>query len=134
MDIDKKLNFKPGNDTWVDSVSPAGVGGVFFEDDGAVAYFYARENTTGPICDALVIYNVAQVSDREEPSTLELGWSSSGLQAALAINGHIHAAFDFERKSGCCRTGSGAGSGDWSADGHAWNDDCLGFFRGQDPG
>jgi hypothetical protein len=90
--------FRPGTDTWVASDSPTSSFSGVFEDDGQTAYFYAydRANADQPILDAVRIYNVANVSDRDRDSEVEIVWSTDGLKAALLINCYLHAVINFE--------------------------------------
>ncbi|QQS10326.1 MAG: DUF2251 domain-containing protein [Phycisphaerales bacterium] len=96
-------------DAWFASVSPKGDWAVVFEDDGETAYLYATrvkaDGSLGGILDALHIYNVAQVTDKEKPSRLVLGWSRSGEAAVCLINGYPHAIYDMGSKRATNRTG-----------------------------
>lgn len=78
-----------------------------FEDDGDTGYFYALDTSRSgnPIVDALHIYNVQSVADRDKPSQLHIVWSADGLKAALFLNSYPHAVYSFEDGRGCCRTG-----------------------------
>lgn len=104
---------------------------VVFEDDEETGYFYALDTTDSenPIQDALHIYNVDEVSDREKPSTLKVGWSADHRKVVLLINDQPHAIFDFAGKQGYCRTAfpPPVGNG-WSEQGHGWSDDALKLF------
>jgi len=117
----------------VDADSPIGRYATVFEDDGETGYFYAVDTDVeddNPVQDALQIYEVAQVSDADLPSTLEIGWSADGLKAVLLINDEPHAAFDFTRRQGWCRLGLPVPpAGGWSAAGHAWRDDVEALFE-----
>ena len=75
--IDQVIEGTPGDDLLVGSTAEDGRAAVVFEDDGETGYFYACETVSGPILDALHIYNVKAVSDRDVPSEFKLGWSSS---------------------------------------------------------
>ena len=78
-----------------------------FEDDGQTGYFYAldTEKPDNPIIDALHIYNVQSVTDKDKRSELHIIWSGDGMKAALFINSYPHAIFNFADGVGCCRTG-----------------------------
>lgn len=78
---------------------------VVFEDDGETGYLYGADptNTEQPILDALHIYNVKDVVDRETASVVEILWSEDGLKACLVIDQYPHAVFDFEARRACCR-------------------------------
>ena len=79
---------------------------VIFEDDGQTGYFYAVDREDGMrILDALHIYNVQSVTDRDLPSTLKILWTEDLNQAFVTINDYFHAVFDFEKKAGYCRNG-----------------------------
>ena len=120
---------KPGDEVIVASQSEDGQAAVVFEDDGETAYFYACEAVNGPILDALHIYDVAAVKDRDRPSEFKIGWTPSGRRAILMINGHPHAVFDFDAKRGWCRSGFPPSNERWSLDGHDWDESCLTRFR-----
>ncbi|MDD1015896.1 DUF2251 domain-containing protein [Pseudomonas rubra] len=104
---------------------------VVFEDDEETGYFYALDTSAdeNPIQDALHIYNVDEISDREKPSTVKIGWSMDHSKAVLLINDHPHAVFDFTGKQGYCHSGfpPSVGKG-WSPQGHEWKDDVLKLF------
>jgi hypothetical protein len=123
--------FTVGDPVTVEGGSPSQPFGVFFEDDGATGYLYGVDiNKEGnPIVDALHIYNVENVVDRERPSLLRLVWSNDGLKAAMFLNDYLHAVFDFEAKRGYCRTGFPPPIGNWSSQGHEWSDEVQELFR-----
>ncbi|MCC7503553.1 MAG: DUF2251 domain-containing protein [Flavobacteriales bacterium] len=102
-----------------------------FEDDGETGYFYALDRALDPepVIDALHIYNVVDVSDRNVPSHFQLVWSGDGLKVALFINRYPHAAFDFIKKRGYCRTGFPPPHASFSSEGHDWDDSVLSFFK-----
>jgi hypothetical protein len=125
---------KVGRAVVVDADSPDGRYAVVFEDDGANASFYAVDTDVedaNPVQDALLVYVVADVTDAERASTLEIGWSADGLKALLLINDAPHAAFDFARKQGWCLLGlpEAAIAKGWSTAGHAWSDDVEALFE-----
>ena len=70
------------------------------------------------------MYDVAQVTDREEPSVVSVGWSVDNLKVVLLINSSPHAIFDFERKQGFCRSGfpPPLSNTECSAQGHGWEE------------
>jgi hypothetical protein len=115
----------------VEGPSPSAPFGVVFEDDGTTGYLYglalAREGS--PIVDAMHIYNVAQVTDRDKPSIVQLFWSRDGLKAALMINKYPHAIFDFEARRGYCRTGFPPPDRTWTEFDHSWDDKAVELFR-----
>jgi hypothetical protein len=62
---------------------------VVFEDNGEIGYFYAcavGKRGASNILDAVHIYNVKDVIDKDKPSEIKIGWSPNGLQAILLIN------------------------------------------------
>jgi hypothetical protein len=79
---------------------------AFFEDEGETGYFYAVDllRPADRIVDAVHIYNVVSVKDRDRPSQVRIVWSQDGMKCALLINDYPHAAFDFSAKRGYCRT------------------------------
>src|SRR5215831_1617411 len=93
--------FQPGVETWYPSDSPSSKFSAIFEDDGDTGYLYAYDRALpeASILDAVHIYNVKSVVDRERPSVVEITWSADGLKAALLINDHPHAVINF---SECC--------------------------------
>ena len=130
--VTAEQEFAIGKATVVEGRAPEGPFVAVFEDDQETAYFYALD-TSAPgnsIRDALHIYNVANVTDREKLSTVKIGWSKDSQKAVLLINGHPHAIFDFEAKRGYCRTGfpSPSESGAWSPQGHEWNEQAIQLF------
>ena len=57
------------------------------------------------ILDALHIYNVVDVIDREKNSKLKILWTEDLHMAFLSINGYYQAVFDFQKRAGYIRTG-----------------------------
>ena len=126
-------SFLPGDETWYASDAPAGSHSVVFEDDGDTGYFYAveRRGAEMKILDAVQIYAVRNVVDREIPSELEVVWSDGGQHAALYVNAYPHAVFDFQARRGYCRTGfPPPPDTGWSREGHGWDEDALKPFGG----
>lgn len=117
-------HFKPG-DIFMESFSPIGSYYMVFEDEGETSYLYAcnHELEEQPIIDALHIYNIENIMDKDLPSHFRIVWSSDGLKAALIINDHFHAVFNFERMEGYCRTNYP--SSDYRCE---WSDHCLEWF------
>ena len=116
----------------VDADSPAGRYATVFEDDGGTGCFYAVDTDVedgNPVQDALLVYVAADVTDAQLASTLEIGWSDDGLKALLLINDEPHAAFDFERRQGWCRSGEPAAGGTgWPAASRQWSEDVEVLF------
>lgn len=127
--------FKPGEDVYVASDSPVNPHSVSFEDNGETGYFYALDlnRSNNMIVDALHIYNVADVTDRDRSSTLSMKWSFDGLKCALLINGYPHAVFDFSIRRGFCRTNfpnfSTPSEDCWTYADHTWSDDAIAWLE-----
>jgi hypothetical protein len=123
--------FTPGDSTFFASDSPTHPHSASFEDDGETGYFYALDlnRSENMILDALHIYNVANVSDRDRVSSLSIVWSADGIKCALLINGYPHATFDFGGKRGRCRTNSpslpNAAPDCWDSSDHQWSDEAI---------
>lgn len=91
-------------DTFLDSTAAAGKVGVIFEDDGTTGYFYAiRPGAEIELLDALHVYDVATITDRQIPVTVQVFWDETWTAAVLLINGYGHALYDFQRAAGFCR-------------------------------
>ena len=112
-----------GTEFWFAWDAPAGPYSVVFEDDQQTGYLYAYDRSLDeqPILDAVHIYNVDAVVDRDIPSSVDVIWSRNGTCAALYLNHWPHAVFDFEGRIGFCRTnfpelGKGWDRGHWSED------------------
>ena len=117
-----------GNEIVLPSDSPAAKYGVVFDDDGTVGYLYAIEfkGEHYGIVDAMHIYNVSSVVDRDRPSTIQIVWSDDGLKAALLINDYPHAVFDFVNHNGFCRSNFPSPGPSWTR--HEWSDEALEDF------
>ncbi|HEX7817664.1 DUF2251 domain-containing protein [Dyella sp.] len=126
--VEQPLNV--GNEQFIESPAPGGRYAVVFEDDGDTGYFYALDLSKGeqPIADALHIYNVVNIADRDQLSTVSIGWSADGTKSVLLINGHPHAVVDFSGKRGYCRTGFPPPSTESGWNGHDWSDSAIELF------
>jgi hypothetical protein len=126
--IEEPLNV--GEETFIDSVSPNGHWGVFFEDDGTTGYFYGldMERSEQRILDALHIYNVDNVVDADKPSRVQIAWTADGLTSALYINRYVHAIFAFGERRAVCRTGFPPATGEFT-DSHDWDERLLELLR-----
>jgi hypothetical protein len=114
MILDLEETFIVGEDTFFDSISRSSSYGVVFEDDLTTGYFYAIEKSKKiKILDALHIYNVADVTDKENPGKIQIFWTDDGQFALLLINNYYHAIFDFINKAGYCRNGFPESNGKW---------------------
>jgi hypothetical protein len=104
MELGVEEKFTVGTPTLLDSTAAAGSIGVMFEDDGTTGYLYAvRPGRELELLDALHIYDVADVADRQVPVQAQLFWTVEETAAALVINGHCHALYDFKWQAGFCR-------------------------------
>jgi len=123
--------FKPGDRVNFASDSPTHPYSAFFEDDGETGYFYAMDvdRSENMILDAVLIYNVANVSDRHRTSCLSIVWSDDGLKCALLINDYAHAAFDFATRRGYSRTNfpnfPTTTQGCWPGSDHNWSAEAV---------
>ena len=114
--------------------SPNGLYSAFFEDEGETGYFYAVDlsRSADPIVDAVHIYNVANVVDRDRPSQVKIVWSDDGMKCALLINEYVHAAFDFSLRRGYCRTNfpnfENPEDSGWIKADHAWSDNAVSWL------
>jgi len=114
MILDLEETFIVGEDTFFDNRSPTSSFGVTFEDDLTTGYFYAINTKPAiKILDALHIYNVEDVVDKDKPCHIQIVWSENGDLAALLINKYCHAIFDFKNKAGYCRNAFPPSNGKW---------------------
>ena len=123
--------FLPGDETWFASDSPTSNFSAVFEDNGETGYFYAceRSGEQTSLLDAVHIYNVRNVVDREIESRGEILWSSDGLKAALLLNGHPHAVIDFSGQRAYCRSNFPPPGGAWRAqEREPWDDSLMRWF------
>jgi hypothetical protein len=105
-----------GQETVIDSCPDMTDNAVIFEDDGITGYFYAIERPeTGEmkILDAVHIYNVDNVTDKDRPSEVKIYWTKDLNKSGLFINDYCHAIIDFKNKNGLCRTGFPPPSQTW---------------------
>ncbi len=110
--------------------SPDGRYSVVFEDDGDTGFLYALDyskSEKNPIQEAMSIYDVKSVTDREKPSEVVLVWTSDSRQAALFINSYPHAVFDFGTKRGYSRRNFPK-PGKWGTD-FKWDDSVVDAFK-----
>lgn len=111
--IYEELIFTVGQDTFIDSTADNNYA-VVFEDNEETGYFYAIDrNSDLGILDALHIYNVENVIDKERLSTAKILWTEDLNKAVLSINNYYHAVFDFQKKAGYCRTGFPKSNNNW---------------------
>ncbi len=103
---------------------------VIFEDDGRTGYLYAMDQTAvgdQKIQEAMLIYDVATITDRDRPNELILAWTPDSALAVLLINSYPHAVYDFERKRGYCRKNFPT-PGKWGQD-FRWDESVLDAFQ-----
>ncbi len=132
----QSLSFAPGRAFLsVDSTTVPWT--VVFEDEGIAGYLYAcdrsRETHEESILDAMLIYNVSSLQDRERQRLASVEWSRDGLRAVLYLDGTAQALFDFEMHTGYCRTNFPnfleQGGETWRKSTHAWSDEALQRFE-----
>ena len=127
--------FQPGDCVLLLCDAPGGSVSASFEDDGETGYFYAIDltRTDNMILDAVHVYNVTNVSDRDRPLTVSIEWSEDGFKCALLINGYPHAAFDFSAQRGFCRTNfpnfPSQSPGCWLSSDHSWSEDAVAWLK-----
>ena len=129
--IEAEETIRVGEEITISSGSPTTEFAVVFEDDGETGYFYGLDTShESPILDALHIYNVSNVIDRDRPSRVQILWAEDGLKAGLWINDYAHAVFDFAAKRSYCRTNfpNVHGSKEWSSFNKQWSDAALELF------
>lgn len=117
---------RAGELTFIASDSPTSEFSVLFEDDGESGYFYALDSANeNRIVDAMLIYNVDAVVDRDQENELRIEWSMDGMRSVLRVNGIPHAVFDFAAKRGYCRSNypnfDNPVDG-WRSHSHAWDE------------
>lgn len=97
--------FLVGEKIVIEGPAPSGDYSAVFEDDGETGYFYALDTSVEdkPIQDAVHIYSVLGVTDRERPNTATILWSADNNKVALLLNRYPHAVFDFTTRNGYCR-------------------------------
>ena len=100
-----KQTITVGDPVVIEADTPDDLRGVVFEDDGETGYFYARDYSVPDqlFVDALHIYSVEGVNDKDIPSEIHIMWTSDHMKAVLIINRYPHAVFDFVKKCGYSR-------------------------------
>jgi hypothetical protein len=81
---------------------------VVFEGDGETGCFYGLDVSRpadNPIVDALHLYNVSAVADRENAYSIEIRWAEDRNRAGLFIADRCQAVFDFDEKIAVGRSG-----------------------------
>jgi hypothetical protein len=120
-----------GEEVTIFGESPQGRFATVFEDNTETGYFYAldADKADNQICDAVQIYIVKNIIDKNIPSKVEIVWSKDGLKSALFINEYPHAVFDFEQKRGYCRRNFPPSDKEWTRFEHEWTDEALNLFK-----
>jgi hypothetical protein len=110
--------------------SPKGNISAVFEDDGDAGFFYALDysDKSQPIQEAMHIYNVKAVTDKNKPSVVRIVWSADGTKAGLWINDYPHAVFDFAARQGYCRSNFPSPA-KWKNHDFLWSDNVLKYFQ-----
>ena len=118
MILSELVNFSIGKDNWIENFSRSKLSenAVVFEDDSNTGYFYAWSIKLNKISDALHIYNVEDVIDKEKPCSIGFVWSDDEQVVALYINNYCHALFDFSNNAGYCRNGFPEANKSWTKD------------------
>jgi hypothetical protein len=119
--------FFPGKKAWYASDSPTAQFTAIFEDEGDTGYFYAYDRAGGVrVLDAMHIYNVTSVVDKDRESVAEIVWSLDGLKAILLINDYPHAIIDFSERRSYCRTAFPSPPSNWYRG--EWSEELLKLF------
>ena len=118
-----------GKPTIVEAYADRSPFAAVFEDDGESAYFYGLDTRLGaqPVLDAVHVYNVGALRDRQALNDVEIRWSKDQHRVALLLNGQPHAAFDFAKHRAYCRSNFPPSSS-WSEGGHAWEEGAVDFL------
>ena len=127
------MKHRVGRDAVLSADAPSGRFSAVFEDDGETAYFYgldpdAKEAASrSPIVDALHIYDVDAMLQREDPYSVEIRWAEGRNRVGLFIDGECHAVFDFDEKRAVCQSGFPPASGAFTSS-HEWDDELTAGF------
>ena len=122
--------FRVGVPRTITATAPSGPFGVVFEDDGATGYVYGiqrRRFRGSVVLDALHLYNVEAVKDRDEMHELQVRWSPDGTRAAILLNGHPHAAFAFAEQRAAC-INAFPPPAPWCRSSHEWDESLIEFL------
>ena len=132
----QSLSFTPGR-AFLSVNSTAVPWTVVFEDEGVAGYFYAcdrsQEKHEHSIFDAMLIYNVGALTNAADPRMATVEWSRDGQQAALYLDGTAQALYNFQTRTGFCRTDFPnflAEQGEtWRRSSHAWDQAAFERFE-----
>jgi hypothetical protein len=120
-----RIDHRAGHEAVLQADAPRGRFSVVFEDDGDTGYFYgldlASDASSGPIVDALHLYNVEAVADRQSAYPVEIRWAEDRNRAGLFIAERCQAVFDFDEKRAVSRSGFPPASGDFTWT-HDWDE------------
>lgn len=121
--------FQPGAEIVFELKDVLGRYSIVFEDDGSTGYLYALDysDSAQPIQEAMQIYNVKDIADKDSTSVLEMRWSKTGACAGLWINSCPHAVFDFRKNRGYCRSNFPPPR-KWKKHEFLWDDKILRMF------
>lgn len=92
---DEKLH-KIGENSQLQALFEIAEFGAVFEDDGETGYFYLLDENG--IIDALHIYNVSDIQNRDIPLEIAILSDEKCTIFMLSIMGNIHAIFDTNKK------------------------------------
>lgn len=97
-----------GEEIFAESNSSENNYAVAFEDDTETGYFYAIQidKATGgqTVLDAVHIYEVDDIDEKNRPGVLNIIWSTDWLKCGLLINKYCYAVYDFANHGGYCRS------------------------------
>jgi hypothetical protein len=137
------LTFTPGR-AFLSSDSPTVPWTAVFEDEGPAGYLYAcdrsRQTPGKPeqsqeesILDAMLLYNVASLSEPGNERLASVQWSRDGLQAVFYLDGTAQAFLDFAARASFCRSNFPnfvEHPGDtWRKTSHAWDEEAIQRFE-----
>jgi hypothetical protein len=101
--IHRAEELKIGNEAFIESVTNEDFA-VVFEDNCETGYFYALDlKEAYKIIDALHVYDVKNVKDKNLPAQLKILWTEDLTKSFLSINDFYHAVFDFKNRAGYSR-------------------------------
>lgn len=128
-----ELKFHPGKNKVIESVSPQNSNYMLvFEDDGTTGYLYVllMNNTENPIVDAMHVYDVESITDKNIESHFMIVWTPDGSKGALFINDYCHAIVDFAENGAYNRNGfPPTEKNGWVKKGHDWDESKLSLFK-----
>ncbi|MEO1487609.1 MAG: DUF2251 domain-containing protein [Bacteroidota bacterium] len=105
---------------------------LVFEDDSQTGYLYVlvMDNPENPIVDAMHVYNVENVTDKNIKSHFMIVWTQNGTKGALFINDYCHVIVDFTENGAYNRNGfPPIEENGWVKKGHAWDESKLKLFK-----